>query len=171
MSFLDLAHERFSCRKFDTSRPVEQEKIDKIVEAAMAAPTACNLQPFKLWVMNDESNIKKLSDATPYIFGAKTVMIVGADKFNSYVRKFDNKNFAKIDASIVATHIMLEVQDLGLGTTWVGYFDPAVLKELFPQMSGYEIVAIFPIGYPASDVEIAEMHYKSKAKEDLVTVL
>ena len=170
MSFLDLAHERFSCRKFD-SRPVEQEKIDKIIEVAMAAPTACNLQPFKVWVINDESNIKKVAQATPYTFGAKTIIVIGADKFNSYVRKFDNKNFAKIDASIVSTHIMLEVQDLGLGTTWVGYFDPAVLREEFPQMAGYEIVAIFPIGYPAQDVEIADMHYKSKAKEDLVTVL
>lgn len=170
MSFLDLAHERFSCRKFD-SRPVEQEKIDKIIEAAMTAPTACNLQPFKIWVINDSSNMKKLSDATPYTFGAQTAVVIGADKFNSFVRKFDNKNFAKIDATIVATHIMLEVQDLGLGTTWVGYFDPAVLNTSFPQMAGYEVVAIFPIGYPAEDVQIAEMHYKSKAKEDLVTVL
>jgi nitroreductase len=52
MSFLDLVHERFSCRKFD-SKPVEQEKIDKIIDAAMAAPTACNMQPFKVWIMND----------------------------------------------------------------------------------------------------------------------
>lgn len=170
MSFSDLAHERFSCRKFD-SRPVEQEKIDKIIEVAMAAPTACNLQPFKVWVINDEDNIKKVSQATPYTFGTKTLMVVGADKFNSYVRKFDNKNFAQIDATIVASHIMFEIQELGLGTTWVGYFDPAVLISEFPQMAGYEIVAIFPIGYPAEDVQIADMHYKTKAKEDLVTVL
>jgi nitroreductase len=170
MSFLDLVHERFSCRKFD-SKPVEQEKIDKIIDAAMAAPTACNMQPFKVWIMNDETNISKLAKATPFTFGTKTVMVIGADEANTFVRKFDNKNFAQIDATIAATHIMLAIQELGLGTTWVGYFDPTVLKSEFPQMANYEIVAIFPIGYPAQDVEIADMHYKSKGKEELVTVL
>ena len=98
-------------------------------------------------------------------------MIVGADESNTFVRKFDNKNFAQIDATIVASHIMLAVHELGLGTTWVGYFDPAVLKAEFPQMANYEIVAIFPIGYPAADVQISDMHYKSKDKNDVVTVL
>ena len=163
MDFLKLASDRFSCRKFD-DKLVEQDKIDKIIASALLAPTAVNLQPFKIFQTDD---IEKLKKATPFTFEAKTFLIIGADANRAYVRKFDNKNFAQIDATIVSTHIMLEIQDLGLGTTWVGHFDEKILKQEFPQLQNYEIVAIFPIGYIASDVQISNFHNKSKSKEDI----
>ena len=66
---------------------------------------------------------------------------------------------------------MLEVYNLGLGTTWVGHFDENILKSEFPQMKNYSIVAIFPIGYPASDVPISPTHYQSKPKEDVLEII
>ena len=170
MAFLELAHERYSCRKFN-DKPVEQDKIDKIIEAALAAPTAVNKQPFKIWVIKDASAIEKLAQITPFTFGAKVIFAVGASESEAWNRPFDKKSFADIDGSIVATHMMLEIQNLGLGTTWVGYFDEKNLIDNFPQMEGYNIVALFPTGYPANDVEISEMHYISKNKEEIVSYI
>jgi len=170
MSFLDLAKERYSCRKF-SNKQVEQEKIDKIIEAAMAAPTAANLQPFKIWLLNRKDLIDKMSKATPFTFSVSTMLVIGANKSRAYNRNFDGKNFAEIDASIVATHVMMEIQDLGLATTWIGHFDPVMLNSEFPEMEKYEVVAIFPIGYAADDAKISELHYSTRSKEELFTIL
>lgn len=170
MSFIELANERYSCRKF-ASKVVEQEKLDIIIEAALTAPTAVNFQPFKIWEIKTQEALAKVTQVTPFTFDAPVILAVGADKTQGYVRKFDNKNFAEIDASIVATHIMLEVQDLGLGTTWVGHFKPEELANLFPEMKNYDIVALFPIGYPSEDAQPSEKHYESKSKAELVTIL
>ena len=170
MNFLELAKERYSCRMF-SDKKVEQEKIDKIINAAMIAPTAINAQPFKIWIIQKEPDIKKVAEATPFTFGTSTIFAVGVKSDSAYRRKFDGKNFAEIDGAIVGTHIMLEIADLGLGTTWVGHFDPKILKSNFPQMAEYEIVALFPVGYPSEDAKPSDRHDVSKSKEELVEVL
>lgn len=170
MTFLDLAKERYSVRKF-SDKKIEQEKIDKIIEAGMAAPTACNIQPVKIWVINSTEQIEKLRKATSYTFNAQTIFAIGAKKDEGWVRPFDNKTFAQIDAAIVATHMMLEIHDLGLGTTWVGYFDPQILTQEFEQMEGYDIVALFPTGYLAQDSKPSSWHYASKSLEDMTEIL
>lgn len=169
MDFVTLAKERFSCRKF-SNKPVEQEKIDSIIDVALLSPTGLNKQPFKIFCLKADS-ADKLKKATPFTYGAPLFLIIGADEKQSYVRPFDNKNFAEIDTTIVATHMMLEVHNIGLGTTWIGHFDEKVLKEEFPQMKDYSIVAIFPIGYPADDVEINPMHNLSKSKNEILEVI
>ena len=170
MDFMELAKERYSCRKF-SDKEVEQEKIEKILEAGILAPTAVNKQPFKIWVLKSEDAISKISQVTNYTFGAKLVFVIGADENEAWVRPFDNKNYAEIDTSIVATHMMLEVQNLGLGTTWIGYFDTAKLIELFPEMSKFSHCVLFPVGYPAEDAQPSPKHTQRKSKEELVTVL
>lgn len=170
MDFLDLARERFSCRKF-SEKAVEQEKLDKIILAGLLAPTAVNKQPFKIFMINDAKKIEKLKKATPFTFGAQVFFLIGADAKSAYIRGFDNKNFAEIDAVIASTHMMLEITDLGLGTTWVGHFDEKVLREEFPQLTDYSIMAIFPTGYPASDAEINPFHYQTKTKEEMLQML
>ena len=170
MDFLKLAHKRYSCRKF-SNQVVEQEKIDKVIEAGMVAPTAVNAQPFKIWVIKTPSEVQKVALATPFTFGTSVIFAVGAKTEGAYQRNFDGKNFSEVDASIVATQMMLEIHDLGLGTTWVGHFDPARLKELFPQMANYEIVALFPTGYPAADAVPSDKHEVSKPFDELVEVL
>ena len=85
------------------------------------------------------------------------------------MRKYDGRNFADVDASIVGTHIMLAAHDLGLGTTWVGHFDAPAVHEAFPETEGYDLVALFPIGYPADDASPAEHHFSRKPASELVT--
>ena len=170
MDFLELARERYSCRQL-SNRKVEKEKLDKIIEAGILAPTATNAQPYKIWLIESCEAKEKLAKANRYQFGAEVFFVVGAKKDEAWVRKFDNYNFADVDASIVATHMMLEIADLGLGTTWVGHFDEPLLKEEFPEMKDYELIAIFPVGYPAEDVKPAERHNIRRNVEEAVAYL
>ena len=167
MSFLDLAKARYSCRNL-TAKKIEPEKIDRILQAAVAAPTAVNKQPIKIWKISSADGAEKIKSVTKYTFGAGFFLVVGYKQDEAFVRPFDKKNFAEIDASIVATHIMLAVQDEGLGATWVGYFDPAKLQEVFPEMSGYEFVAIFPIGYPEENAAPSNRHEMRRSVAELV---
>ncbi len=152
MDFLELAKARYSCRKF-TSQPVEDEKLAKILEAANLAPTAANMQPIHIWVVRTAENLQKVYDSTPYNFGASTVIIVGGD--NSAARKPEEKddfiNFAMVNGSIVATHIILAAKSLGLDSAWVAFVDRIKLKKYFPEMSGYTLISIIPIGYASHD--------------------
>lgn len=170
MDFLTLAHERYSCRSF-LSSPIEQEKIDRIIDAAIAAPTAVNYQPFKIWMIQKPEDIEKVAQTTQYTFQAPMIFVVGGKADDAWVRKYDGKNFVDIDASIVATHMMLEIQELGLGTTWVGSFDEEKLKYLFPALNGYHIVALFPTGYPSESAHPSKLHTIRKDRATLVDVL
>ena len=171
-SFLELSKERYSVRGF-TNQPVEKEKIDAIIEAGQVAPTAVNNQPVKIWVIESEEAKKVIDNAHPFNWAkdAPVTLVVGANKDQAWVRQQDDYNFADIDASIVATHMMLEIVDQGLGSTWCGHFDPKILKEAFPQMKDYNLVAMFPIGYIASDIKPNPRHTQYKTKEEMVETL
>lgn len=149
-SFLQLAKARYSCRSFKDT-PLTQTQIDRILEAARVAPTAANKQPVHVWVVKSPEALEKLKGATNYIYGAPVVFMVGAKPDAAWVRKYDGKNGAEVDAAIVGTHIMLEASALGLGNVWVGSFDPAKIKAGFPETEGYEIVCLFPVGVAAAD--------------------
>ena len=152
MSFLDLVKKRYSVRSFDTKK-VEQEKVDLILQSARFAPTACNKQPQRILVLDEKESLNKLKNCTPYHFNAPLAFVICYDENSSWVRQYDGQNEGKIDASIVTTQMMLEITELGLGTTWVGSFNPEEVKKVFSLPEKYEPVAILPIGYPAEDAE------------------
>lgn len=169
--FSQLARDRFSARKFDPSKPVTDEQIDKIIKAGLDAPTAVNFQPFKIWVFKSDEAKAKLLSATKmkFIADAPVIFMIGAKAEGAWVRPFDQKNFADIDAAIVATHMMLEIHDLGLGSTWIGHFDAPTVHELFPDTKDYELVALLPAAYMAADCVPSERHLV--CKPDLVETL
>lgn len=148
-TFLELAEARYSCRSFKDT-PITDAQIGRILEAARVAPTAANKQPVHVWVVKSPEALEKLKGATNYLYGAPVVFMVGANPDAAWVRKYDGKNGAEVDAAIVGTHIMLEASALGLGNVWVGSFDPARIKADFPETEGYEIVCLFPVGVPAA---------------------
>ena len=166
--FKAVAKERYSCRSFK-STPLTRFQIEHILEAACLAPSACNKQPVHVWVVKSPEAIEKLKGATDYIYGAPAVFMVGARPDEAWVRKYDGKNGAVVDAAIVGTHIMLEATALGLGNVWVGSFDPAKIAEAFPETEGYEIVCLFPVGVPAADP--GANHYKRKSAEEFCSEL
>ena len=168
MTFAELARERYSVRAF-RAEPVEKEKIQKIIEAANRAPTATNAQPFHIWAVQSESGVKKVNETTKCGFGAPAILVLGAAFAEAWIREEDNHNFADVAAGIVGTHILFAVHEQGLGTTWVGRVNPKKLIERFPEMEGYDIVGIFPIGYPA-DTKAGQpsgMHTTRKSLEEI----
>ena len=167
MDFLELAKERYSCRSFQ-DREVEKEKIELILEAARVAPTAVNYQPQRILVLTDKEELAKLSECTRYGWNAPVIMIVCYDKNVSWKRKYDGADEGIVDSSIVTTHMMMEAQALGLGTTWIGAFNPAKVREVYEIPENLEIVAILPIGYPAEDSDPSGMHYQRNSLEEIV---
>lgn len=169
MTFLETAEKRYSCRSF-REQTVEQEKIDAILRAAQTAPTAVNQQPFKIFLAaNDQS--AALREAGRIRFVSPLLLVVGADPARAWIRKEDGRNFADVDASIAATHIMMEVQEQGLATVWVGHFDVAGLKRAYPQMRDLDLIAVFPIGYASEDAQPSSMHAERRPIEELVEEL
>lgn len=168
MDFLELVKERYSCRSFST-KEIEKEKILQILEVARLAPTARNFQPQRVLVLDKKEELQKLSFCTKYGWNAPVVMILFYDKLVSYKRdKYDGKEFGDIDTSIVATQMMLEIQSLGLGTTWVGAFNPKKLMEIYEVPENLIPVAILPIGYPSDLARPSELHFKRNEISDFV---
>lgn len=159
MDFLDLAKKRYSCRAYET-RPVEREKIDRIVQAAHVAPTAGNRQPARLLVVDDEEGLAKLAQAGR-MHGAPLAIVACVDRERAWHRPSDGAETACIDASILVDHMMMEATDLGLGTCWICWFDPAVVAEAFALPETFEPVSILVAGY-AADVPASPNRHAAK---------
>ncbi|HBN82123.1 MAG TPA: nitroreductase [Ruminococcaceae bacterium] len=159
MEFTEVLKSRYSVRKF-SDRKIEKEKLDKILEAGRTAPTAVDYQPQRILVLDSEENLTKLKDCTPYHFNAPLALLVCYDNTASWKRPFDGKDMGEVDASVVATHMMLEVTDLGLGSTWVGHFDAEKAKKLYQLPENIIPVMLLPIGYPREDARPSVLHLK-----------
>ena len=166
--FLKLANDRYSCRVF-TEAKVAEADILALLEAARRAPSAVNNQPVHVWVLQSPEALAKLAEVTTHKFNAPLALVVCAKPEEGWVRQYDGKNEAEVDAAITGTHIMLEAASRGLGTTWVGSFDPAKMLELFPEMKGQIPVVVFPVGYPGEGP--SHRHDERKSLEDLTTRL
>lgn len=167
MDFLTLAKQRCSVRMYKQDA-VEKEKLDKILEAARVAPTAANFQSHRLLVVNSKEGLQKLSKGVNF-HGAPLAIIVCGDHSNVFVRPFDKKDMVMVDATIVADHIVMEAEELGLGSCWLTYFDPAAIREEFNIANNLEPVAIIALGYAAVEKASPDRHVRDrKAIEDFV---
>ena len=168
--FLTLAQERYSVRKFD-SRPVAKEDIERILRAGQVAPTACNFQPQRIFVLQSEDALAKMRICTKCHFDAPLGLLVCYDSNQSWKRKFDGQDSGWVDASIVTTHMMLAGHELGVGSTWVMYFDPAAMRAEFELPENLIPAALLVMGYPAADAEVNPLHHQKKAIVETVTYL
>ena len=160
MTFLELARRRYSVRDFRADA-VEKEKLQAILEAGRVAPTAANHQPQRLIVVQSAQGREKLAKAAK-VFSAPLAIIVCADRQEAWVRPFDGKNTVDIDSSIVTDHMMLQAAELGLGSLWVCYFKPDVLREEFAIPPGWEPVNILAIGYANGEAASADRHHATR---------
>jgi nitroreductase len=168
MNFLEIAKKRYSVRSY-TSQKVEEEKLDKILQAAHVAPTAANLQPIHLIVVQGKDGLEKIGKAAN-IYGAPLAVIVCANHDKAWVRPFDNKQTTDIDASILTDHMMIEATELGLGSVWVCYFKPDIIRREFNLPDNLEPVNILAIGYSNEEAADPERHSQTRVPvEQLVS--
>ena len=168
MEFNTVLQRRYSCRAFSPN-PVEQEKVDRILEAGRIVPTAVNKQPVHLWAISNPGTLEAIKGVTRSNYGAPLIIVVGCRPDDAWVRRYDGKNGAEVDASIVATYLMLAAENEGLATLWVGSFDPALLRGILPGADGYELVAMINVGYPAPESQPSPMHGARKAMDEFLT--
>lgn len=152
MDYFDLIGQRYSVRSYKPDA-VEDDKLRKVLEAGVIAPTACNLQPFKLVVMPVEKHFDTLKKICRASFFTQAPLVVGiyADMNAAWVRK-DGKTYADVDAAIVMDHMILAATALGLGTCWIGAFDAQAARDAVSFGEGFEPIAFTPLGYPASTI-------------------
>ncbi|AEB06843.1 nitroreductase [Coriobacterium glomerans PW2] len=166
MSFLDLARERYSERRF-APKPVETEKLEAILEAGRLAPTARNSQPQRILVIQSPKGLKEMDRCTPCRFGAPLVLVLGYD-ITCQAYNPDVVEFGIVDTTIVATHMMLEAQQLGVHSCWVGMIDPSELRRRFNIPGTQRIISVMPMGYPADGSCASALHETSLPIEKLV---
>lgn len=167
-SFFELAKSRFSCRAF-ADAPVENEKIEKMLEAASFAPTARNFQPQKLYVVRNEEMRKKLAEVSPCTFGAPVIFVVCYDETRaSESRIYEGHNFGTTDAAIVCSHLVFEAAELGLGTCWVGWFAEKEVKEVLCLPENIRVCNLLPVGYASEAAKPSVMHTTYRPKEETV---
>ena len=170
MDFEKLSAERYSLRKY-SDRPVEPEKLALILEAGRNAPTAHNLQPQRIFVIQSPEALEKTDGCMGSHFHPPVILAVACDLEEAWKRETDGKNHGEIDAAIAATQMMLQAADLGLGTTYVGMFEPEKLWAAFPEMQGTMPVAMLTLGYPAEGAHPSRLQASRKPLEELVKYL
>ena len=171
MNFMELAKTRYSVRKFD-DRPIEKETLDLILEAGNVAPTGCNYQPQRIYVVQSEEKIAKLNELSRCIFGAKTVLLFTYNKDEDWKNPLENGVHSGVqDVSIVATHIMLEAWELGVGTCWVNYFANSRLEKELGLPENECAVLLMPMGSPAEDSVPLKLHDELKNIDETVKLI
>lgn len=170
MDFYELVKARYSVRKY-ADKPVEEEKLQKVLAAGAAAPTAKNQQPQHIYVLESKEAIEKIRGITRCAFDAPVVLLVCGDKEKAWTNPFNDRNSAEMDCSIVTTQMMLQAQELGLGTCWVCWFDTALTKQTFGIPENEDVFALLPLGYPAEVSKPSSMHDSRKALEETVVRL
>lgn len=170
-SFLELARDRYAVKKF-SDRPIEEEKLAQILEAGRIAPTAANKQAQRVYVLQSKEALMKINALSRCIYGAKTVLMVGYDANEDWKNPLEEGiHSGQQDASIVATHMMLEACDLGIGSCWVNMFPNTKTAKEFGLPENIKIVLLMPIGYAAEGSGPLPRHTDRKPIGDTVTRL
>jgi nitroreductase len=148
MTFLELARTRCSIRGYKPD-PVEPEKLDQVLEAARLAPTAGNRQRFELIVIHTAGRQEELRRIYDRDWFVQPPIVICACRYPMDPER-QRKDYTDVDIGIVVDHLILEATELGLGTCWIGAFDPAAAREILGLPDEVEPVVFTPLGYPAA---------------------
>jgi len=149
MDFFELIRSRYSVRAY-TDRPVEDEKVQQILEAARLAPTAANRQPFRILVIKTagrEDELRRIYSRQWFVAAPYVLCVCGVEA-EAWVRNQDGRDYLDVDAAIVMDHIVLAATAPGLGTCWIAAFDPEAAREVLQLPDGVEPIIFTPLGYP-----------------------
>lgn len=174
MEFQELVQKRYSERFFDP-RKIEDNKLSQILEAGRLAPTACNYQPQKFFLIRSAEAMEKLKKITPFHYNAPLVVLVCYDIeevwTNPRDRYYQNYNSGEQDASIAATSMMFQAEELGIHTIWIRGFDSKSMVDIYDLPQNMIPVMMLGLGYPNENAKANPWHFKRKPIEDFVSEL
>ena len=148
MTFLELAQARYSVRGYKPD-PVAADKLQQVLEAARLAPTAGNRQRFELIVIHTagrEEELRRIYDRDWFV---QAPLVICACRHPMDLAR-QRKDYTDVDVGIVVDHLILAATELGLGTCWIGAFDPVAAREILGLPDEVEPVVFTPLGYPAA---------------------
>lgn len=153
MSCFDVIRGRRSIRAYEP-KPLDEAKLEYILQAANAAPSAGNLQAYEMFLVRNPVHKKALADAAfgqNYIENAPVLIVFAANPARNTPKYGDRgkRLYALQDATIACSFAMLAATELGLGTVWVGAFDDDSVRKLMGLPASMTPVAILPVGYAA----------------------
>ncbi len=158
MNFLELVKTRQSVRKY-SAQAIEPDKIEQCIEAARLAPSACNSQPWKFIILNDEDIKNKVARETfntlvqfnKFVVEAPLIVVVMMENpkvISQIGGRLKNKDFYLMDVGIAAEHFCLQAAELGLGTCILGWFNEKKIAEILKVPKNKRIGLIITVGYP-----------------------
>lgn len=169
-TYMEIVRDRYTCRAFDSVQ-ITQEQLDLILEAGRVAPTSMNLQEQRIYVCQSPEVLAKIDSLTPCRYGAPTCIVVAWDKNNVFTYPGGRYNSGTEDAAIVATHMMLAAQSVGVNSCWVNYFDPDLMARSLALPANEQILMILDLGYAAPNAGPNQKHFERKPIEETVRYL
>jgi nitroreductase len=152
MNFQQLIRQRESIRSYET-RPVETEKLHRILEAGNLAPSACNRQPWTFYLITKSENLKLMHHCYSgvWMHDAPHILAVAGRRDAAWTRKTDGYNSLETDLTIAMDHMILAATAEGIGTCWISNFDPEKLKQSGLFQTDEMVFALTPLGYPTKE--------------------
>lgn len=163
-TFYELYDRRRSVREF-ADKPVEKEKLDRLLAILNRAQSAANRQPWHFIVAPRQGREALNATITKECFrDAPLIIVACADPSEAWVRKTDNVNYAWVDVAIAVTEMIGAATAEGLGTCWIASLDPAEVRRALNIPERIEIVGLIAIGYPVTALVRQEKSRKSPGR-------
>lgn len=168
--FIELAKKRYSVRSY-LDKPVEDEKLNYVLECGRIAPSAANLQPWLIYVIRDREMRMKIDKTygREWIRHAPVLLVFCGDHSKAWKRA-DEKDHTDIDVSIIIDHITLAAAEQDLGTCWICNFDSAKCREILDLPDHIEPIAYLPLGYPANIPDDRSRHLNRKPLDEIIII-
>jgi len=149
MNVHEAIEKRHSVRSFD-SRPVESDKLQRILESARLAPTARNVQDLKLIVVQDSHLRQEISKATGQPFVAQAPVILAVVSLDPVRKMHCGVPAGPVDCAILLDHVSLAAVEEGLGSCWIGHFDQDSARKILDVPKSAQIISLMPLGCSTS---------------------
>ena len=161
MNFLELANRRQSVRRYEPGRRIPREILDRCLEAARLAPSACNSQPWSFVVVDDPAKVRELAEAacthSPYgmnrfVADASALVAVATEKMKLAARlgaQFRGVQYSLVDIGIACEHLVLQAAEEGLGSCWLGWFNEGAVKQRLGIPRDKKVDLLICLGYAA----------------------
>lgn len=171
MTYDQIVHDRYSCKRFDPTRQLSEQQLNAILEAGRVAPTAKNLQEQRVYVVQSAEVLQQIDSVCPCRYNAPTCLVVAYDSQNVFTYPNSTRDSGTEDATIVATHMLLAATANGVNSCWINYFDPAAMAATLGLPANEKVVMMLDLGFANEDGKPLPNHFDRKELKETVTFL